>query len=115
MLAGIWHGCYDDKYKIKDLWFLRQLSRDEVVRKVPAAQPACLGSATSLRVSEPRRAVYCACLSHSVLCTAMQLNKPPPQQLLFNPLSFKGAANVEHSEERRKCAAPICKRGSVGL
>jgi hypothetical protein len=42
--AGIWHHVFDSSNKIKEIWFLRQLSHDELeskVRKQPA--PLCVG------------------------------------------------------------------------
>ena len=33
-VAGIWHHVFDSSNKIKEIWFLRQLSHDELESKV---------------------------------------------------------------------------------
>ena len=44
--AGIWHHVFDSSNKIKEIWFLRQLSHDELESKVlkQAAQSSQDGS-----------------------------------------------------------------------
>lgn len=61
--VGIWHLCFDGDLKVKDLWYLRELSANEVHRN---------------------------------------LKKWIPMSTDFDPLSFKGAKGVEHTESRRK-------------
>ena len=43
-VAGIWHHVFDSSNKIKEIWFLRQLSHDELESKVSKrAAVLCVG------------------------------------------------------------------------
>jgi hypothetical protein len=73
--AGIWHHVFDSSNKIKEIWFLRQLSHDELESKVSKQ------AAWSSVDWSPRMMTHSILQAESGVCCAADEGEAVPDEL----------------------------------
>jgi hypothetical protein len=98
-IAGIWHHVFDSNDKIKEIWFLRQLSHDELESKA--------SKQTLVRRTWNHYLCMMACSFTRGAAQPAQM-KEKPSQKGYDWSKFKGSSE-EPSEERSKKHDKVCR------